>query len=163
MKCPICDSELELTEVIKEIPYFGKVLFVVIKCKKCKYRKGDIEFLERKNEKKIEIKIKDIKDLNILVIRSSYAKISIPEFELELIPGISAESFITTVEGILLRFKKAVETMLKWKYEEKDERSIKKCIEILNKIENALNGKEEFTLIIEDPTGNSGILKTSPS
>ena len=68
-------------------------------------------------------------------------------------PGHASQGFITTVEGVLERFREAVETACK-----DLEVDQKKCREILSWVEEAKKARRKFTLVIEDPEGVSTIM-----
>ena len=70
-------------------------------------------------------------------------------------PGPGAESFISNVEGVLYRLRSGVETAIMFSHTNEQKAEGQR---ILQQIDDALNGEENFTLIIEDPVGISGIL-----
>ncbi|NHV45283.1 MAG: ZPR1 zinc finger domain-containing protein [Candidatus Verstraetearchaeota archaeon] len=153
--CSCCGEEtLEVKEVYTEIPRFGKLIIISMLCEKCGYRLNDIIPLEYKGPSRIEYKVKELKDLSAKVIRSKSSKIIIPELGLELLPGPKAEAFITNIEGVLDRFLGIAEYL----YEVSKGIKRKKALEAINKIKLAMEGKIEFTVILEDETGNSAIL-----
>jgi zinc finger protein len=93
--------------------------------------------------------------LRVRVIRSGSGTIRLPEFGIDVEPGPAAESFISNVEGVLLRTRPVVETAIRFA-ESEEERE--KGNEILEMIDKSMKGEMPFTLIIEDPVGVSGIL-----
>lgn len=117
----------------------GDMTLISIVCSKCSYKSFDVLPSNVQSPKKLTLRIKTSDDLNILVARSSCATVKIPEIGAEIEPGTASPGFITTVEGILTRFKKYLKS-----------ESVHKIIDEL------LNGKP-FTLIVEDPSGNSSI------
>ncbi len=85
-----------------------------------------------------------------MVIKSSTAKIEIPELGITIEPGPSAQAYISTVEGVLYRVLEVLEAYPmenRVKYERKKE-----------EVMNAINGESRFTFILEDPYGNSLII-----
>jgi zinc finger protein len=78
-----------------------------------------------------------------------------PEFGIDVEPGPAAESFISNVEGVLLRTRPVVETAIRFAETESER---ERGNDILEMIDNAMNGELPFTLILEDPVGVSGIL-----
>jgi zinc finger protein len=153
--CSCCGEEsLEVKEVQTDIPKFGKLVIISMLCSKCGYRFNDIIPLEYKGPSKIEYKVKELKDLSAKVIRSKTSKITIPELGLELLPGPRAEAFITNIEGVLDRFLSIAEYL----YDTSRGIIKKRALEAINKIKLAMDGKIEFTLIIEDEYGNSAII-----
>jgi len=155
LECPYCGSnELEVVEVLHEIPFFGKVILSSMRCSRCGYRKSDVANLEFKPPARYELKVEGPEDLNVRVVRSSTATIQIPELGIEVKPGPIAEGFISNVEGVLHRVKRIVEQLLR---DSESPEEAERAREVLHKIERALQGEFPFTLIIDDPYGNSFI------
>ncbi len=115
-------------------------LIVAFFCPKCGFRGVDVFPEKGRKGRRLVLRVDNRKKLNVLVVRSSTATVKIPEIGAEIKPGPAATGFITTVEGILLRFLEVFHG--------------NKAAE--GKIRPLLNGRE-FTLIIEDPMGTSGI------
>ncbi|HIP15939.1 MAG TPA: ZPR1 zinc finger domain-containing protein, partial [Methanothermococcus okinawensis] len=137
-----------------DIPYFGKVMETTMICDKCKYRKSDIIPLEVKEPKRYILRVCGEEDLNKRVVRSSTGYIKIPEWGFEVRPGPASEGYISNVEGVLNRLEDSLKMLLKWVDGEEKRRGE----EILKKIEDVKRGKENITLIIEDPLGHSAII-----
>ena len=89
------------------------------------------------------------------VIRSTSGTVRIPEWGLDIEPGPASEGYVSNVEGILDRVERIVRMARKWA--EKDE-EVQRADELLAEIEAAREGKACFTLVIEDPLGNSAIV-----
>ncbi|RLG00247.1 MAG: hypothetical protein DRN49_03205 [Thaumarchaeota archaeon] len=152
-KCPQCGEEITVENYLYDAPLIGKLLISVSKCDGCGYRHNDVRAVESKGPHRLTLKVDGLKDLNILVVRSSSASIRMPELGVEITPGPAAKGFISTVEGIL---DKVLEVLSIMKDDpEVDERALKEKEEKINK---AKEGKIAFTLIIEDPTGASRII-----
>lgn len=157
--CPICKKK-NLKEYITEhkIPYVGKILIFTVNCEKCGFKKSEIVPAEKKTPFRYSLKIEDPDDLKFKVLRGQTGFIKIPEYGLTMEPGIAAQSFITNIEGVLYRFLDAVEMLKNWtEVEEKKQR----CSEIIRFINDAINGKTPFTIIVEDPLGVSCIFHES--
>lgn len=88
-----------------------------------------------------------------MVIKSSTARIEIPELGVTIEPGPSAQAYISTVEGILYRVLDVLEAFSTEKRENYEAKR--------GEIMNAINGKIRFTFILEDPYGNSLIIPKS--
>ena len=93
------------------------------------------------------------KDLTVKVVKSSNATVKIPQLGLEVTPGSQSQGYIANVEGVLERIQDALLGIEQMKPEKKQ-----KIKELLEKIAKMRNAKEMFTLIIEDPSGNSKII-----
>lgn len=152
--CASCGKEtLVVKEVFTSLPKFGSAVLISMICQNCGYRMSDVLLLENKGPKRAEFKVKDISGLNARVVRSSSARIEIPELGLELKPGSMPEGFITNVEGVLMRFLEVAEQLRDSAEDDERERAANAIQQIIG----AMNGKIPFTIIIEDEMGNSGV------
>jgi len=153
IRCPICSEGKLLINTTKvDIPYYGLAYLLTIKCDKCSFKTADVILDKVNPPTRYTAKVKSIKDQEIKVVKSSTAVITIPEIGVKMEPGIASEGMITNIEGILLRFKDLTNMVKGWL---DDEEKIKKCDTVLEKLKRAVNGEFEFTLILEDPNGNS--------
>jgi zinc finger protein len=153
--CPMCGKKkMTLTEESLEVPYFGKIHVFAMRCDECKYYKSDIEAEEAKEPAKYTLEINSADDLKIRVVKSAEATVKVPHVT-TIEPGTASVGYITNVEGIFRRIKRAVETARDM---EEDADSKKKAKKLLKKIQKILWGQEKAKLIIEDPTGNSAII-----
>ena len=152
--CPTChEKTLTLTEKDMEVPYFGTCFLFSMECSSCEYRMSDVEFEKKAKHKKHSIEIDSEEDLKIRVVKSSSAVIKIPRF-VEITPGAMSEGYVSNIEGVLLRFRKVLESQ-----KEKDDPKTRKNIKNkLKKLQKIMWGREKATLIIEDKTGNSAII-----
>jgi zinc finger protein len=103
-------------------------------------------------------KITSLEDLNIRVIKSGTATVSIPEFGATITPGPYSEGYISNVEGIVSKIEDALTFMLSTA----EGQRLKKGEMMLNKIRKARDSKPRFTLVIRDPLGNSAIVSSNP-
>ena len=130
----------------------------VATCQRCGYRHTDIMTLTDRKPLALAAKITSIKDLNLRVIKSGTATVSIPEFKATITPGPHSEGYISNVEGILLKIEDALTFMLSTT---KGQR-LRKGKLMLKKLRKARDSKPRFTLIIKDPLGNSAIVSSDP-
>ncbi len=145
--CPSCNSDkFTMVEFIYNTPY-GDILVINGYCEKCGYKFFDIFNLKSHEPIELILKVNDDEDLRSLIIRSKTAKIMIPELNIEIHPGPASLPYITTVDGILYRVLDVLSLFSK--------EEAKHVEEALNE---AINGKKSFTLIISDPYGNSAII-----
>ena len=156
INCPVCNSNKFFTnKKIVDIPNYGKILLLTLICNECNYKVNDVYNLESKKPLRYIFNCRKIGDLNVRVIKSGNSTIHIPEIGVDIEPGPSSEGYITNVEGILRRIELILELLKKNnKSPEETEKIIEKQ-EVMNAI---FEGKYPFTLIIEDPTGNSCII-----
>ena len=154
--CPMCQNKsLTLIEDEQDIPYFGKVFLMSMICSSCSYRVADVEAADPKEPCKVEFTVENVKDLNVRVVRSSEASIKIPQMKMSMDPGVGAEGFVSNVESVLQRFKKVLEA----ERDAADGDDVrKKAKNLLKRLWKVECGDEPLKIVIEDPTGNSGII-----
>ncbi|MBT3865949.1 ZPR1 zinc finger domain-containing protein [Candidatus Woesearchaeota archaeon] len=157
-KCIFCGKKtLTLMQDELDIPFFGKVFAFSMKCvnTECNYFKSDVEAAEIKDPCKVTFEVKDKKDLSVRVIRSSTSSVKIPALKLDLRPGPAAEGYVSNIEGVLERYKKILESRRDTTDDDSERKSIKNLLKKLWKVQC---GDIPIKIIIEDPTGNSGII-----
>lgn len=139
----------------KDIPYFGKVFIFSMDCKNCKYHKGDIETAEQREPCKITFTTESEKDLQVRVVKSSYATVKVPQMRMSVTPGPSSNGYVSNIEGVLNKFKEILEDQR----DNSDDDSVKKHAKnLLKKLRKAMYGDVALKIIIEDPSGNSAII-----
>lgn len=152
--CPVCHCALEMRWHQDNIPYFGDVMEISTVCT-CGYHFADTLILSQKDPTRHTMKVSTADHMCTRVIRSTSGTVRIPEWGLDIEPGPASEGYVSNVEGILDRVERIVRMARKWA--EKDE-EVQRADELLSEIEAARDGKTCFTLIIEDPLGNSAIV-----
>jgi len=150
--CPACGSEIRIVHHRLDIPHFPDLLLVSIACEACGYRHTDTIILGEGEPVRWSVRVEEPADLAIRVARSTTATIRIPELGLAVEPGTACEGFVTNIEGVLARFEQAVGTVLA-NPESEDERAA--ALRVLETIGAAREVAFPFTLILEDPAGNS--------
>lgn len=155
--CPACGEELKVVTATYDTPYFGKLLITSISCK-CGFRHSDSFVAEIREPVRFVLEVNE-NTLFSKVVRSTSGTIRIPELGLAMEPGPASQGFITNVEGVLMRFEDIVEMARRWNSD--DEEAVKRCDFILEKLRLARDGKEQLTIILEDPHGNSMIIDDS--
>lgn len=152
--CPVCNQEIEYIYQTEEIPYFSEILIESAVCP-CGWRMADTFILKSGQPQRSEIQISGEKDLSVRVVRSSTGMIEVPELGVTVRPGPASEGFVTNVEGVLVRIEEALDVALKTAEGEEKERALS----IKTRIEAVRRGEERVTLIIDDPSGNSAIIR----
>ncbi len=155
-KCVFCHQDkLTLMQDEVDVPYFGKVFVFSMKCENCSFSKSDVEAVSIKEPCKITFTVENKKDLDVRVVKSSNASIKIPGLKVDSRPGPASEGYVSNVEGLLGRFKNILESARDNSEDEEDKKSIKSLLKKLWKVEC---GDIPLKIIIEDPTGNSGVI-----
>jgi zinc finger protein len=141
------------------VDHFGVALMSVTSCRKCGYRHSDVISVEKRDPIHVSARISSLADLNIKVIKSGTATITIPEFGVTITPGTYGEGFVTNVEGVLRK----VEDVLNFMLSSADDKCLRRGEMILKRLRLSRESKPCFTLIIEDPLGNSDLVFSDPS
>jgi len=149
--CPACGEEVDWTYKTENIPYFSDILIITCSCPECGYRFSDVQNISTNEPVRYIYCACCEDDLSVRVVRSSAAKITIPELGVEINPGPACEGFVSNVEGVLLRVDKVLDGIL---IDGEDEQR-RRARALKERIINIRDGKESITLIIEDPHGNS--------
>ncbi|MBR9699752.1 ZPR1 zinc finger domain-containing protein [Candidatus Woesearchaeota archaeon] len=153
--CSVCGKKtLTLMEDEHDIPFFGACFLLSMNCSNCHYHKADIEAKERHDPVKFTIDIKGDEDMKIRVVKSAEATLKIPHL-ITMQGGEVGNGFITNIEGVLERARKAIEFA---RDNEEDDAIKKKAKNQLKKIMRILWGKDPTKIILEDPSGNSAII-----
>jgi len=152
--CPLCGEEIDYIYQTENIPFFSDILMMCGLCEACGFRLTDTMILTDRGPVRYEFDVLTIDDLSTRVARSTSATIEIPELGISISPGPACQGFVSNVEGVLARVEDAIRTTLL--SADDDERQA--ALDGLETLANAKEGKVPFTLIIEDPSGNSAIL-----
>lgn len=157
-KCPACkDGDIIIKKTIYDLPDKDKMLFLKFKCNRCEFENNDIIPLTTRMDAGImTLKITEENDLNSKIYRSATGNLEIPELDLKVEPGPNADFYYTNIEGILLRFERAVSIYRNNLEDDDPEKS--EIEDILKELKIAMKGQLEFTLKITDPTGGSYII-----
>lgn len=158
--CPACGCEIQIVHHHLEIPHFPDLLLVSIACDACGYRHVDTIIPEEGEPVQWTVRVEDLEDLSIKVVRSMTGTIEIPELGLMVEPGAACEGFITNIEGVLSRFEGAVAGILA-SAESDEEREA--AFKMQEKIVAAREVDFPFTVIIKDPAGNSALVSKKAS
>lgn len=156
MKCPSCEKgTLLVKSMMYSIPYFNELAFFTLECPECGFYHSDIFSAEQRKPTRFTMYVDDPKHLRTRVVRSSSGTLHFPEFGIDVEPGPNAESFISNIEGVLLRVKEVVQIAIR-SADTKEEKNNGK--RIVAAIDQAMAGEIGFTMVVEDPAGVSGIL-----
>jgi zinc finger protein len=156
IKCPVCSAEMELSWNIQDLPHFGEAMLISGLCG-CGFRHSDTILLSQKSPGRSILSISCADDLDARVIRSSSGTIKIPELGVTIEPGFASECYISNVEGVLERIEGVVQFATNSARNADNIESTKNGEQILANLNLARKGQFPFTIILEDPLGNSSI------
>ncbi|KAI9330824.1 ZPR1 zinc-finger domain-containing protein [Obelidium mucronatum] len=144
--CSRCNAPSDTRMHVMDIPHFKEVVIMATDCELCGY----------KSNEKITLKIRDVEDLNRDILKSETCGLEIPEIELDLTTGTLGGRF-TTVEGLLSQVYDEIEKTAA-PFSSGDSGSIERRAafdKFLAKLKSVLRVEQPFTLILDDPLGNS--------
>ncbi len=95
----------------------------------------------------------DLQALSRQVVKSDSAVVTVPELELE-IPAATHKGSITTVEGLLMDTASNIR-LLQDERKAADPTTAKLIDDFLAKLDSCQQGERDFTVIVNDPAGNS--------
>ena len=154
--CPTCgQATLLLRTLPMEIPFFGDALQTATLCRSCTYRQADLILSREGSPLRYELRVESPDDLDARVVRSGSGTIRVPEVGMTVEPGPRAEAFVSNAEGVLRRLQDIIGFAMR---HADSEVSRKKAKRLAGRVDRMIAGQTPFTLIIDDPTGNSAIL-----
>ncbi len=151
--CPVCNAEIEYLYQTENIPFFSDILLMTASCE-CGYRLVDTIILGAGDPLRYTLTVETEEDLEARVVRSTTGTIKVPELGIMVEPGPICEAFISNVEGVLYRFESVIDRVLSWAEGEQRENALA----LRAKIDDARHLAFPFTVILEDPDGNSAII-----
>ena len=121
------------------------------------YRNSEVSFTGAFGEQGIKYTLTvakgDLQALSRQVVKSDSAVVTVPELELE-IPAATQKGSITTVEGLLMDTASNIK-LLQEERRAADPTTAKLIDDFLAKLDSCQQGKRDFTVIVNDPAGNS--------
>jgi len=154
--CPMCGAQPLLMRSLRlDIPYFGDALQTTVLCRECGFRHADVIHTELGAPTRNTLRVRRAEDVNARVVRSSSCTIRIPEVGAVMEPGPQSEAFISNVEGVLGRFRDILGFLVR---NAESDRRRAEARASLRAVDEMVEGRRPFTVILDDPFGNSGIL-----
>lgn len=154
--CPNCGKNAKISELLKEIPNFGKTLISTLACGECGFKFNDVMAAEFHDPKAFSVKIEKPEDLAAKIVRNSSCTIKIPELGIEIEPGPISEGYISNIEGLIERIESAAGVAVHSMQDGSDEKT--EAMQAMQLISKAKAGAFAFTVELFDPFGNSGIM-----
>jgi zinc finger protein len=159
--CPSCkENALERIQTTINVPHFGETLLLTFKCKSCQYKRTEVLSLTEKPAQKFVFHVKIPDHLKVRIVKSSKAIVKIPEFQFESTPGPKAQGFIGSIETLLEQVETTLRTLMKWTQDEPKKHE--QLLKLEHLLQKSRTKNTPFTVILEDPSGNSAILPDPP-
>lgn len=165
--CPGCTRPCATNMKMVNIPFFKQVVLMSTVCESCGYRSNEVKTGGEVPEKgrKITVRIRTAVDLARDILKSESASLHCPELKLEVQPGTMGGRF-TTVEGIMTQIRKDLRAqafgledgdadIAEGAGDSMEEGSKKQWEEFFASLTEAIEGRKEFTLILQDPLAGS--------
>ncbi|EAY17535.1 ZPR1-related zinc finger protein [Trichomonas vaginalis G3] len=159
--CPVCSHTGVSRSCTLSIPFFKEIIIMAFNCDYCGYHNGEVMIGGETSRygRKITLKANCQDDLNREVLKSELAGIEIPEAEIKLVPGTLGGKF-TTVEGLLRDIIQQLSAENPFmRGDSSDAQASSHFQNVLEQVKSFADGKNPFTLILDDPMSNSFIQK----
>lgn len=157
--CSACGAPCETHMKMVDIPHFKQVIIMSTACQKCGYKSNEVKTGGAIPEKgkRIVLKCDDADDLSRDILKSETCSMEIPELQLDLTPGTLGGRF-TTLEGLLREVRDGLfERVYTETSDSMDPETKKRWDVFFQRIDEALAGKVNFTVLMEDPMAQSYI------
>lgn len=157
--CPGCNKHCVTHMKMVDIPHFKQVVIMSTVCDHCGYRSnevktgGEVPLLG----KKITLKVEGATDLARDILKSESCALECPELDLSVNPGTLGGRF-TTVEGLLTQVRDDLRSSIFGDSEGGDAveaESRSRWNKFFEGLDEAINGKRKFTIILRDPLASS--------
>jgi zinc finger protein len=153
--CMSCHEQGTSRLLLTKIPFFKEVVFMSFTCPHCGYKTSEIQSQAVQEQGvKFTLSVTDTKDVNRQIVKGEGCTITIPELEFE-IPAGTKKGSINTIEGFLMQ---AVEGLAELQPVRRiqDPDVAEKIDQFIEKLEKYARGDTlPFTVIVDDPSGNS--------
>ncbi|KAH8097431.1 hypothetical protein JL720_322 [Aureococcus anophagefferens] len=153
--CMACGGSGETRLMLTKIPLFREIILSSFHCDDCGERNTEVQFGGETQEKgcRYELEVSSRADLDRQVVKSESARIVVPALELE-IPAATLRGVVTTVEGVLSRGAELMALQPQRLAADVDVGlKVQRVIDDL--MDYAAGEALPFSLIVEDPAGNS--------
>lgn len=155
--CHECNAPAETKMKMTNIPYFKEVVIMATVCEVCGAKTNEVKAgggIEAKG-KKISLRVTDPTDMSRDVLKSETCSILIPDLEFEM-GGHALGGRFTTIEGLMDNIIESVEQNSIWGGSDGVAPDVaEKMKNFKDKFNKFKEGKEPFTLVLDDPAGNS--------
>lgn len=153
--CMNCYENGTTRLLLTKIPFFKEIIISSFSCPHCCWSNTEIQSAGRIQDQGVcyTLKVRTKQDLNREVVKTDCATTRIPELEFE-IPPFTQKGALSTIEGLLDRAVAGLEQDQPAR-RAADPQVAEKINEFIQKLKKLKEVEEEFTLVIEDPSGNS--------
>ncbi|KAK6457573.1 nucleolar zinc-finger protein [Scheffersomyces xylosifermentans] len=157
--CSSCFQPCSTHMKTVNIPHFSDVVLMSTVCDHCGYKSNEVKTggAIPPHGKKITLKITDPEDLARDILKSETCGLSIPELNLDLTPGTLGGRF-TTIEGLLTQVAEELHSrVFTQSSDSMDEATKGRWTSFFARLQDAIDGKIPFTIVMDDPLAASYI------
>lgn len=157
--CPICYESCPTHMKVVNIPHFKDVIIMSTVCDHCGYKSNEVKTGGAVPEKgsRVSLKVTDPEDLARDILKSESCGLTIPELNLDLNPGTLGGRF-TTIEGLLTQVHDELKSkVFSGSADSMDADTKANWTIFLSRLQDAIDGKIEFTVVMTDPLAASYI------
>ncbi|KAK9368432.1 ZPR1 zinc-finger domain-containing protein [Lipomyces kononenkoae] len=155
--CPSCLRRCDTHMKVVDIPHFKEVVIMSTVCDKCGYKSNEVKTggeIPPKG-KRITLKVDDPEDMARDILKSETCALTIPELNLDLTAGTLGGRF-TTLEGLLREVYEQLDTrVFNETSDSMDPERVERWTSFLQGLQDAIEGKHTFTVILDDPLAGS--------
>ncbi|XP_031727638.1 zinc finger protein ZPR1 [Anarrhichthys ocellatus] len=153
--CMNCHQNGTTRLLMTKIPFFKEIIVSSFSCDNCSWSNTEIQSAGRIQDQGVcyTLKVRTKLDLNREVVKADSATTRIPELDFE-IPPFTQKGALSTIEGLLDRAVAGLEQEQPIR-RETDPEVAEKIDGFILKLRELKEVEDEFTLVIEDPSGNS--------
>lgn len=148
-------------KLLSDIPHFKEVVIMATNCESCGHRTNEVKSgggMEPRGVR-IEVAIAGKEDFSRDILKSENCSLEIPELDMD-VGGRALGGRFTTVEGLIVAAKEQLSSS-PFTGDSSDVGTAKRMDEFMKKMDVIVSGDEKFTLILDDPTGNSYVQSLS--
>ena len=163
-QCHACHRACETRMAVTDIPHFKEVVLMSTACDWCGFRDTECKPAGRVSERavRVTLRVESVDDLKRDLLKSDSSSISIPEIELEMLPGTLGGKY-TTLEGILQDVKAQLGALNPFHMGDSGEAGQRGAFgQFLARLDDCIALRTPFTLVLDDALGNSFIWSDHP-
>ncbi|PVU95282.1 hypothetical protein BB561_001931 [Smittium simulii] len=159
--CMNCHKNGTTRLMLTRVPHFSDIILSSFECPHCGFKDNQVQSAAAAAELGQEwgLSASDPKDMSRQIVMAAHATVKFPQIELELPP--SAKTRLTTLEGLLSGIIEDLQQDQPQRFEQ-NKNSFNIIGNIIQKLVGFSNCELPFSLIIDDPSGNSYIESLTP-
>lgn len=157
--CSNCFKPCETHMKTINIPHFKDVILMSTVCEHCGYKSNEVKTGGEipPHGRRITLKVTDPEDLARDLLKSETCGLVIPELDLDLTPGTLGGRF-TTIEGLLSQvYEELYGRVFTETSDSMDDATRTRWTSFFARLQDAIDGKIGFTIVMEDPLASSYI------